>query len=165
MAMLYYLKMMAEKQGEMKCEENTQKGREGWIRCSAFESACMTPRDAQSGQATGKRRYTPIKVVKDVDSATPLIWNALVTNENIKSAEFKFYRSGQKAAAGIEENFFTIKLTNARIVGVRSYLLDMYDPEHAKVPMEEEVELTFQKIEWTHNPAKKMASDDWEAPV
>jgi type VI secretion system secreted protein Hcp len=162
MAMLYYLKMKGAKQGDFKSAENTQKGREGWIRCSAFENGCDAPFDAQSGMATGKRRYEPIKILKEIDSTTPLLWAALTTNENIPSAEFYFFRPSQK---GIEEHFYTIKLTNARVGRMKTYQLSMFDVDTAKVPMVDEVEFTFQKIEWEHKPASKMASDDWEAPV
>jgi type VI secretion system secreted protein Hcp len=161
MALLFYATMKGQKQGDIK-GDCKQKGREGSMVCSAFESHCEAPRDVQSGLPTGKRRYSPIRIVKELDQASPLIWAALTTNENLKEVTFKFYRPSSK---GVEEQFYTIKLTNARICGVRILQHNMHEMENAKVPLEEEVEFTFQKISWENLADKKMAEDDWEAPM
>lgn len=161
MAMVFYAYMKGQKQGDIK-GDCKQKGREGAILCTAFDSACEAPRDAQSGLPTGKRRYHPIRIVKEMDQASPLIWAALTTNEVLTNVTFKFYRPSPK---GVEEQFYTIKLTNAHVAGARIRQLNMHEMEHAKVPMEEEVDFVFQKIEWENVTDKKMASDDWLSPV
>lgn len=160
MALIFYAYIKAEKQGEIK-GDCKQKGREGAMVCSAFLSNCEAPRDVQSGRPTGKRRYSAVKIVKEMDQASPQIWAALTTNENLKEVTFKFWRPSPK---GVEEQFYTIKLTNARVCGATIRQLNMHEMENAKVPMEEEVEFTFQKIDWVNNTDKKEASDDWEAP-
>jgi len=160
MALMFYAYIKGQTQGDFKGDV-TQKGREGSMLCSAFESHCESPRDIQSGLPTGKRRYSPIRIVKEMDKASPLIWKALTTNENLKEVTFKFWRPSPK---GVEEQFYTIKLTNARVSGARIRQLNMHEMEHAKVPMEEEVEFTFQKIIWSNVPGSTEASDDWEAP-
>jgi type VI secretion system secreted protein Hcp len=33
------------------------------------------------------------------------------------------------------------------------------------LPLQEEITLTYQKIQWTWNDGGVTASDDWEAPV
>ena len=45
----------------------------------------VSPRDAASGQATGKRMHKPFVITKELDKATPLLLNALTTNENLTS--------------------------------------------------------------------------------
>lgn len=160
MALIFYAYMKGQKQGDIK-GDCKQKGREGAIVCSAFDSSCEAPHDVQSGLPTGKRRYKAIKIVKDMDQASPMIWAALTTNENLSNVTFKFWRPSPK---GVEEQFYTIKLTNARVAGATIRQLNMHEMEYAKIPMEEEVSFTFQKIEWENHTDKKMASDDWEAP-
>ena len=51
-------------------------------------SGVTSPRDAASGQAAGKRQHQPVVITKQVDAATPNIFQALTTNEVIKEAKF-----------------------------------------------------------------------------
>jgi type VI secretion system secreted protein Hcp len=161
MAFMFYAQIKGQKQGAIDGDV-TQKGREKTILCSALEHLCESPRDIQSGLPTGKRRYHPLRITKAVDGASPMLWNALVNNENLTEATFKFFRASK---AGVEEHFYTIKLTNANIASIVTRQLNMHEMENAKIPMEEEVAFTFQKIEWDNLASKKTASDDWEAPV
>jgi type VI secretion system secreted protein Hcp len=166
MALKFYAYMKGKKTGVIEGDV-TQKGREKSILCSAFDHYCESPRDVQSGLPTGKRRYHPIRIVKEVDKASPLLWQVLTTNETLTEVTFKFWRPSAHGAGGgaAETQFYTIKLTNANIAGMRMKQLDQNEMESAKIPIEEEVDFTFQKIEWEETVGKKMASDDWEAPV
>lgn len=105
----------------------------------------ISPRDPASGLPTGKRMHKPIVFTKQLDSTTPLLLNALVTNENLTSVLIGLLRNGQQVA--------TIKLTNASVADYT----DHGDTEHWA--------LTYQKIEWTWVDGGITASDDWEAPV
>jgi len=71
-----------------------------------------------SGGASGKRTHSPITVVKEVDSASPLLLQALVTNEVFKQIALSFDRP---AAGGKEVVYETITLTNATIASVQRY--------------------------------------------
>ena len=120
-----------------------------------FGYEVISPRDAGSGQASGKRQHRPITFVKMWGPATPQIFQALVSNELLKSVLFEFTRSD---AAGKETVFQTVKLTNASVSGFKEYTqpngkggTDDFDL----------VSLTFQKIEITNNDGKTTASDDW----
>jgi type VI secretion system secreted protein Hcp len=57
-----------------------------------FSYAAMSPRDAASGQASGKRQHSPIVVTKMVGAASPQIFQALTTNEVLKSVVFPAQR-------------------------------------------------------------------------
>ncbi|MEK7863105.1 MAG: type VI secretion system tube protein TssD, partial [Chloroflexota bacterium] len=80
-----YLTLKGQKQGDIKGSV-TQKGREGSISVQYLQSKIVSPRDAASGLATGKRQHEPLVVRKTVDRSTPLLLNALVTNENLTEA-------------------------------------------------------------------------------
>jgi type VI secretion system secreted protein Hcp len=105
----------------------------------------VSPRDASSGLATGKRQHKPFVFVKQLDKSTPLLLSALVTNENLTAVTISLLRNGQPVA--------TIKLTNASVAGYT----DHGDTEHWS--------FTYQKIEWTWLDGGISAEDDWETPV
>jgi len=115
------------------------------IALTGLSHEIISPRDPASGLPTGKRQHKPIVFTKQLDSTTPLLLNALVTNENLTSVLIGLLRNGQLVA--------TIKLTNANIADYT----DNGDTEHWS--------LTYQKIEWTWVDGGITASDDWEAPV
>lgn len=157
----YITKIKGEKQGAIKGSV-TQKGREGWIECFAFEHKVHSPRDPASGLPTGKRVHSPVKIIKPIDKSTPLLMNVLVNNENIPELELQFF---SPSAAGAETNFYTIKLTNANISEIKPYMLMNRNPDYMKYPEMEEVSFTYQKVEWTFVKGGITAMDDWESPV
>ncbi len=105
----------------------------------------VSPRDAATGQATGKRQHKPFTITKELDKATPLLLNALATNETLTSVLIGLLKpNGQQLA--------TIKLTNAQL----SHYLANGLTEHWS--------FTYQKITWTYVDGGITAEDDWEAP-
>ena len=124
-----------------------------------FGSAVISPRDAASGQPTGKRRHEPVIIRKKVGAATPLFAKALTTNEVLKSVLFDFIRTDDK---GVEVVFFTMTLKGATISTQRLYLPEVSGDNH-HLELSEEIAFTFQSIEWNHKEAKTMHTDDWKA--
>jgi type VI secretion system secreted protein Hcp len=97
----------------------TQRGREGAMQCTSFQSEILVARDAAAGLAAGRRQLEPIKCVKRLDRATPLLLNALVNNEALTNVTFRFT---QLNSTGIEAVVYTVTLTNAAVAGVRQFL-------------------------------------------
>lgn len=124
-----------------------------------FGSAVISPRDAASGQPTGKRRHEPVILRKKVGAATPLFAKALTTNEVLKSVLFEFVRTDDK---GGEVVFFTLTLKGATVSSQRLYLPEVSGDNH-HLELSEEIAFTFQSIEWSHKEAKTMHTDDWKA--
>ena len=100
--------------------------------------------------------------------------NALVNNESLPTAEFKFWRPVLAGpTGGSEQQYFTIKLTNASIASSNLYHPDSYDGTAPAISNGssgggqelEEYSLTYQKIQWTWVDGGITAEDDWEAPV
>jgi type VI secretion system secreted protein Hcp len=166
MALNAYLKLKGQKSGEVKGSV-TQKGREGKIMVHAYTHEIVTPRDAASGLPTGKRQHKPLTITKEIDKASPILYQIMVTNENIPEFELQFWMPQIKAAAGggAEVQFYTIKLTNANIAQMHEYMLDNKIPANMPIPPMETVSFTYQKIEWTWVDGGITANDDWEAPV
>ncbi|HTQ29294.1 MAG TPA: type VI secretion system tube protein Hcp [Puia sp.] len=142
------------KQGEF-----TEGGKNGKsIPIIGFEWNVQTPRDQATGMASGKRQYSPIVIVKNIDVASAQFFQAVTTNEALKTVVVTL----EYADGGKMQTFQTLRLTNAIVVKVSQFegagapgkLMPNYTPM-------EEVSISFQKIEIETNKGKTIASDDW----
>ena len=166
MALNAYLSIKGQKQGDIKGGV-TQKGREGTILVHAATHDVVSPRDVASGMASGKRMHKPFVITKEVDRATPLLYRALVDNENLVSWTLRFFRPGVQVAggAGVEHQHYTVKLTNASISSIGFRMPDNRLPDLARLAEYEEIAFVYQKIEWTWVDGGITAADDWSAGV
>ena len=161
MALNAYLKLKGATQGDIKGSV-TQKGREDSIMVIAVNHQVLSPRDSASGLPTGKRQHKPFTITKEVDKSSPLLYNALVNNENITEWKLQFW---QPSAAGKEQQHYTIELTNASIAAIQLEMLNNKYPENMQHKEREHVSFCYQKIVWTWMDGGITAEDDWEAPV
>jgi type VI secretion system secreted protein Hcp len=166
MALNAYLVITGQNQGQI-VGSVTQKGREGMILVIAVDHFLDRPFDSASGQATGNLIHRPIKISKEVDKASVPLYTALVNNENLPQWELKFWRpkTSGRGAAGAEMQYFTIKLNDARIVSIHLVKPNTKNPEFNSYPDYEEVEFSYESIEWTWTDGNIIASDDWESPI
>lgn len=160
MALNAYLRLKGQTQGDIKGSV-TQKGREDTIMIIATSHEVVSPRDAASGLPTGKRQHKPFVITKEVDKATPLLYNVLVNNENVTEWKLEYW---QPSSSGKEQQHFTIKLTNASVAGIRHEMLNNKYPENMKHKEREHISFCYQKIEWTWMDGGITSEDDWEAP-
>jgi type VI secretion system secreted protein Hcp len=121
-----------------------------------------SPRDRASGQATGRRFHEPLRVLKRVDKATPLLFQALVENQIHPKIELKWFRPSP--ADGTTEFYFVIALENASVVKIAPELRFTRDPESANYPPLEWVEFVYQKVTYEWKDGGIMYTDDWSAP-
>jgi type VI secretion system secreted protein Hcp len=157
-----YLRLVGQKSGKIQGSV-TQKGREGTIAVIAMSHDIVAPRDPATGMATGKRQHAPLSITKELDRATPLLRQVLVTNEVLSQFELLFFSVSR--TTGTEANTFTIRLTNASIASAD---LEMPNNKHADLASLETFEVvtfTYQRIEWTWLETGAVAVDDWMAPV
>ncbi len=164
MALNAYLTLKGAKQGQINGSV-TQKGRENSIMVIAVDHSIVSPRDPASGLPTGKRMHKPLVITKELDKSSPLLYNALVTNENIVEFTLEFW-SPKPAVAGTtaaEVQNYTIKLTNASIASIAFDMPNNENPANAKYNEMEVIAFTYQKIEWTWTDGGITASDDWTA--
>jgi len=158
MAETFYVTIKGQKQGAIKGDV-TQKGREGTIPGLALSHDVVSPRDAASGLPTGKRMHKPLTITTPWGSATPKLFTALFTNENLTSVNMRFWRPA--ATGGTEIQFMTIDLTNASISDIQSQVPDVRDPALAKYEEYHEISFTYQKIQITYTDGAITATDDW----
>jgi type VI secretion system secreted protein Hcp len=163
MALNAYLKLKGAKQGDIKGSV-AQKGREGKIMVIAVNHEIISPIDVVSGLSTGRRQHKPIVITKELDKSTPLLFSALIDTENMVEWELQFFAAKKTSAAGagVETNNYTVKLINAKIVDIKSIMLNNKDAVLTKFAPYEEVAFTYQKIEWIWTDANITAMDDWE---
>jgi type VI secretion system secreted protein Hcp len=163
MALNAFLKLKGEKQGDIKGSV-TQKGREGKIMVIAANHEVVTPRDIVSGLPVGRHTHKPFVITKQLDKSSPLLYTALVNNENIISWELQFWTAAAGAGgagAGTEKQHYTVQLNNARITDIRFVMPNNKIPELAKLTEYEEVEFVYESIEWTWTDGGITASDKW----
>src|SRR5579862_5736791 len=103
---------------------------------------------------SGRLSLSGVTITKNVDKATPLFFQALTQNTNIKEIGIFLYRNGPKD--GKAENWMTITLTNVNVTNQKFTDADKEKGGEA-VPIEEVV-FHCEKVEVSHNSAKKVAS-------
>jgi len=154
-AALYLKANGADIKGE---STQTSLGREGSIEVLEYEQAVDTAREASTGMATGRRTYQPVKFVKRIDKATPLIAKALTLNQKIDGV-FKFFRPAP-SGDGTTQQFFTVEIKDGRVAHQKQFLPET-EHEH---PLEE-VSFTFHTIKWTFTDGGVEHEDVWGKPV
>ncbi len=161
MALNAFLKLKGEKQGEIKGSV-TQKGREGKIMVIAASHELITPRDIASGLPVGRHTHKPFVITKPLDKSSPLLYSALVNNENMAVWELQFWTTAAGGVStGTEKQHYTVKLSNARITGIRFIMPNNKITELAKLTEYEEVEFVYESIEWLWTDGGITASDKW----
>lgn len=146
------------KQGKFKGESKLEKFKDK-SEINGFMQEVISPRDAASGAATGKRNYQPIIILKKAGSASPQFFQALTTNEVLKKVTIDFYKPDP---SGQEILFYTITLENAIVSGFKQFIgpLDneKFNPDNLN--LYDEIKLTFQKIIIEEKTGKTMATDE-----
>ncbi len=142
--------------------ESTQEsmGRKDSIECVAYEQGVKTAREAGTGMMTGRRQYDPVRIVKRIDKASPLIMKALTNNETIDGV-FKFFRPNPKGD-GTTEQFYTVEIKNGNVASVRDLVNSTLDKELVHNPPLEEVTFVFQDIAWTFTNGGVTHQDSWK---
>jgi type VI secretion system secreted protein Hcp len=143
-----YVTMTGEKLGEM-TGDVTVKGREGQIEAEGFSMGVNAPTDVGTTEPIGKRQYSELEFRKGFDGASPLLFQALTTNERLTEVKFEFVHG---TAGGADRVFQVIKLTNARLVTVRQSTDDAGDDV-------EIVRLRFQTIAFENTERNRTATD------
>ena len=160
MPMPIHLKLKGTKQGaiEGSC---TMKGREKSILVQGLEHSIDIPKSPQTGLPTGKRVHGALTIIKEVDKSSPKLLQALCSGEQLTEVDLDFYRI---KPSGEEEKYYTIKLTNAIIVGVKTWFPNCLQSETTAFGHMEDISFTYKSIRWTWAPDGIEAEDSWDAP-
>jgi type VI secretion system secreted protein Hcp len=148
----HYVKFEGTKQGQFKGEAPRSGG--GWIEIQSFSQAVVSPRDASTGQASGKREHNPITIVKQVDVSSPQLSQAARSNELMREVLIQSVRT---EPSGKEQVYQTIQLTNATVTSVERMAGGARNES-------ERITLIYQKIQVTDSKGGVTATDNWIAP-
>jgi type VI secretion system Hcp family effector len=103
-----------------------------------------------SGPSAGKRQHGLLTIRKELDKSTPLLYQALSSNETLTDWELQCWRPSA-TGVGTEQQHYTIKLTGARVVGIRQRMPNTRDAQLTRLETYEEVSFSYQTITWIWN--------------
>lgn len=156
MAIQAYLKVKANGNDIAGSSVDT-KSHGDWCDVVTYEMGAEVNLDRISGQATGRRQHKPLTVVKPLDKASPMLFQALVQNQEIE-ATLEFWRD--KRGSGGREKYYTYKITKGRVVALSQFAADDEDPKSNK-GAQEKVSFVFDKIIVTWVDGGIEAEDHW----
>lgn len=119
-----------------------------------FTYELEAPRDVATGQSSGKRQHNQVRIVKDWSAASPQFFQAMVTNEILKSVLIEVFRATQ---TGQEELIATIRLTDATISQSKVAVSDSTSGDGPAGRLVDEIHFISQKLEIA-NPVAKTAA-------
>lgn len=160
MAERAYVTIKGAKQGTFAGDGSGGKNKDR-IAMFSFEFELQSPRDAATGQASGKRQWKPIVITKEWGAATPQILTALATDEVLTSVLFEFIAT---APQGQEQLDHSIQLTNASIADFRDTAQNVPPPLGTNLRALDQITFTFRKIEVTDKSGKTFV-DYWRTPA
>jgi type VI secretion system secreted protein Hcp len=115
------------------------------------------PFDAATGAPAGSTLHKPIVLTKEVGASSPQLYQALVTNELLKSVLFEFY---SVKSDGTESLVDTIKLTNAIVSHIRQYT-GLLPGATNDVRQLEDVSFVYQAIDIVNKTGNTSTHDTW----
>jgi type VI secretion system secreted protein Hcp len=159
MALTAYIKITGKSQGEIKGDCPQGGDKKDRVLVYGVDHEVEIPRDTHTGLPTGQRIHHPLTITKHKDQASPKLFKACCTGENV-DLELDFYRIKPD---GTEEKYFTIKVEDGIAVNVREYTPLTFLPDNKPYHDMEDVSFTYSKITWTYNDGNIEFVDDWKA--
>ena len=138
-----------------------REGREDTSDVFFVEHKLSTPYDPSTGAPLGPRLHSQLVVVKQIDKATPGFHKAWATGELLLNVTLDFYRIDPVTSA--EAKYYVITLTNARIVGMETFMPMSFLPENESFRHMEKVSFAYQEIEWNWLPDSLIEADAWRS--
>jgi type VI secretion system secreted protein Hcp len=132
-----------------------QLGHEDQILVQGVEHRFMVPK----GGTAGKRMHSPMIITKMIDKSSPLIFNALCTGESLGICRLDYYRT---SSHGTQENYYTVELEDALIVGIEEIMPHCQDLSTAHFMPQETVHIAYRRITKRHEVCRTMGADEWQ---
>ena len=130
------MKVTGKKQGVFKGDDNAAARLDGLITVTGYQFEVDSPRDATTGQASGKAVFKPVIVTHVMGGSSPQFLTAASTNETLTTVVINFFRTDRQ---GRDVNYYRVTLTNASVSEVRQY--------SSGAEVLEDDSFVFQKIE------------------
>lgn len=126
----------------------------GSTELKSFNHSVWIPTDYNTRKLTSTRLHVPITFEKEIDRLTPYLFRAVCQDRTLRTALIKMYRINE---AGIEVEYFNIKMGNVKITKISPVLFPMgVASKHM-----EEIEILYESIEWIYCDGNIMFKDSW----
>jgi len=91
-----FIRVTGTRSGKVKGEwqRDSQVLKPGDIQILSWSWGVQSPTDTWEGTATGKRQFLELRVRKRADTATPILYSVLKTNEQLKSIKLMVFKAG-----------------------------------------------------------------------
>lgn len=136
---------------------NTKGGRANTSAVIEFEHEVYSPVDEQEGSVSGARVHKAAHVTKEIDTASPSLFQACCTGQTLDEIKIDFYKI---TPAGKEEIYYTITMNGVKVASVKEVLPNTKDPAKEKLTHLEEVRFLYEKINWKHADGYEF-EDSW----
>jgi type VI secretion system secreted protein Hcp len=146
-----FVNMTGLKSGILKGEV-MQKGREGSSEVTRLQHEIISPRDVASGLPTGKRQHRPLLLSHPFGAMAVQLMTVMATNENLRDVTIRAWGND-----GVLHT--TIRLTNASVASVSTSTTG----QPRALQMQQDVALTYQRIEVTDHLSNVVMTDDFNA--
>jgi len=154
------MKVEGQKQGWIKGNiVSTWKGAADEIELLYWQHAVVSPRDAQSGLATGRRMHQAVEAVGKLTKAAPLLFNAICTNECLKKVTINCWSQGKAGMGQTVAVFYVVEMVNANLSEFEHVV------EEGDGSLFYRMKFTFEKITYTWKDGGITAEDTWELTV
>ena len=135
-----------------------------FCRVQACDHSVSIPTDAQTGAAVGQAMHGAFNVTINLDKFSPVAYQYLSQAKRV-NVRIHFFRMGQaETASGASDpkfsNWFTVLLTDARIVGL--HLHKAMAMGGGNVPDMLDVQFRYYKIQWQEHEDKVEAEYEWK---
>ncbi len=159
MALNMYMSITGKNQGEI-CGGCTQAGdKKDKILVYSYDQETSIPKNPHDGLPTGQRVHKPLTVTKAVDVASPKIFQALCSGEQLETVTLDFYHI---TPTGEEQLYYNITLEDAIIVEKHGFTPMTLLAENQDYMDMEEVKFTYSKITVTFTDGNIEATDSWK---
>lgn len=131
--------------------------REDTILVQAFDHVVEIPTDSR-GVASGRRVHRAMSITKEIDKSTPMLYQALCTNELLTEVILNWYRLD---GTGEYELYYSITMENAFITRIHPWVPNVLDRANDGLKHMEDISLSYEKILWTWEPDGIEYEDAW----
>lgn len=122
------------------------KNHEDWCDVRGFSHEMKYPFDMRENKGRGEPVHGEMSISKEMDKASPKIYEALAKKKRIEEVEIEFWRDNP--TDGGSELYFTIVLKDCRVVMAQPYM-PMAGGEDDSLSHMEKIGFAYRQIEWT----------------
>lgn len=151
-----HLSITGEQQGAIEGSCDLE-GREGTILVQAFHHLVDVPSD-ERGIPSGRRAHRPATITKEIDKATPKLYQALCTGEKLSEIRLDWYRLDQM---GSQELYFSTRFEGALVTSIKPWVPNVLMPANAALRHMEDMSFTYEKVIWSWEPDGIEFEDVW----